>query len=115
MFEVHAHRYAGNNEGIRQKIEAAGDGEEAFRIGEFGEAERSDWETTKEQVLAQGVEARVNQIPEVKEELLKTSNREINMVGGDLWMGVSMSTGTLRGQNMLGKALQAIRTKLQNT
>lgn len=81
----------------------------------------ADWEDVKEGVMAEVIDAKFSQNPDLKDKLLATGDQELcegNLWGDDYWgkVPVRMSGGQVRGwqgQNLLGEILMAVRDKLR--
>lgn len=72
---------------------------------------REDWESVKDDVMREVVEAKFRQYPEITKQLLETGDAElVEKTTDDMYWGCGDS-GT--GKNMLGIILMEIRTKFQ--
>lgn len=97
----------------QQKIRQATTPMEAARMGRDRKQKlRRDWESVKDQVMYEAVQAKFVQHPELAEQLLATQNAKIvEHTEQDSYWG---DGGDGSGKNKLGQILMRVRTKLQS-
>lgn len=97
----------------QQKIRQATTPMEAARMGRDRKQKlRRDWESVKDQVMYEAVQAKFVQHPELAEQLLATQNAKIvEHTEQDRYWG---DGGDGNGKNKLGQILMRVRTKLQS-
>ncbi|MBN1802376.1 MAG: NADAR family protein [Candidatus Lokiarchaeota archaeon] len=73
---------------------------------------RTDWNETRLSIMEEGLRAKFNQNPNIRELLIKTGDQELQEGNrwGDTFWGINLRTG--KGQNHLGKLLEKIRKEL---
>lgn len=89
----------------------AGKPHEAFKLGQTRNVPiRADWNEVKEQVMLNCLRLKFTQIPEMKQKLLATGNREIiEHTANDSYWG----DGLGKGKNRLGVLLMQLRQELR--
>lgn len=97
----------------QQKIRQATTPMEAARMGRDRKQKlRRDWESVKDQVMYEAVQAKFLQHPELAEQLLATQNAKIvEHTEQDSYWG---DGGDGSGKNKLGQILMRVRTNLQS-
>lgn len=97
----------------QQKIRQATTPMEAARMGRDRKQKlRRDWESVKDQVMYEAVQAKFVQHSELAEQLLATQNAKIvEHTEQDSYWG---DGGDGSGKNKLGQILMRVRTKLQS-
>jgi ribA/ribD-fused uncharacterized protein len=100
-----------NNPEYQEKIRRAASPAAAKKLGASKTVPiRSNWDTFRIEVMRKAIEAKFSQNEDLMEKLLETGNRNlVEASPTDTFWGIGKSK---KGQNMLGKLLMELRSKL---
>ena len=106
-------RFAKSNTGLAEQVLKAADATKlAFLVSGQERQQDPAWkgeDGNNKVVTTQGMRAKLDQHPKLREQLLQLRGKTIVCLSDDLWNGVSMRSGLPEGQNNIGKILMALR------